>query len=252
MAERWPARAASQPDVLVLCYHAVSESWPADLSVTSAQLRTQLELLVDRGYRPATFSDAVTMPQKRTLAVTFDDGYLSVLERAEPVLRSLGVPATVFVVTDFVTTGRPLCWPGIDHWRGGPHEEELRGLSWEHLESLAAAGWEIGSHTLTHPRLTQLEDRALAGELGDSRTACEHYLGRQCRSLAYPYGDIDSRVIAAAADAGYEAGAALPPRLHRSTPLEFPRVGVYHPDSLIRFRVKVSPLVRHLRVRVGR
>jgi peptidoglycan/xylan/chitin deacetylase (PgdA/CDA1 family) len=243
---------AAPAQALVLCYHAVSDQWPADLSVTAAQLRSQLELLLRRGYQPATFTDAVTSPEKRTLAVTFDDGYLSTLERAEPVLSSLGVPGTVFVVTDFVSNGHPLRWPGIEHWCDGPHEAELRGLSWADLETLAAAGWEVGSHTRTHPRLTELDDRALAEELSGSRTACERNLGRPCRSLAYPYGDVDRRVVAAAAAAGYEAAAALPARLSASRPLEYVRIGVYHPDGLGRFRLKVSPLVRHIRLRIGR
>jgi peptidoglycan/xylan/chitin deacetylase (PgdA/CDA1 family) len=242
-------------EVLVLCYHAVSESWPADLSVTTAQLREQLELLVHRGYRSATLHDAVTAPSpsRRTLVVTFDDAYLSVLELAHPILNSLGIRGTVFAVTDFVDEDKPLDWPGIDHWRDGPHEAELRGLSWTQLEQLASAGWEIGSHTCTHPRLTQLDDAALACELRDSRAACERALGRACRSLAYPYGDFDARVAAAAEEAGYETAATLPERLpKRSTALAWPRIGVYHPDSLGRFRLKVSPTIRRLRTTFAR
>ena len=239
-------------DALVLCYHAVSERWPASLALTPTQLRDQLELLVRRGYRGTTFHEAVTSPPRgRTLAVTFDDAYLSVLELAYPILDSLGLRGTIFVVTDFGDGERALNWPGIEEWFGGPHHPELRPLSWAQLADLAEAGWEIGSHTKTHPRLTKLEDEALRCELRESRTACELALARPCRSLAYPYGDVDARVAAAAADAGYTAAGALPANLRRGTPLTWPRLGIYHADTLPRFRVKVSPAVRRLRQALG-
>ncbi|HEY3185716.1 MAG TPA: polysaccharide deacetylase family protein [Gaiellaceae bacterium] len=233
-------------ETLVLCYHAVSDSWPADLAVTPLQLRRQLEWLVRRGYRGVTFSEAVAaVPAGRTLVVTFDDAYLSVLELAYPILFALGLPATVFAVTDYVDANRPLDWLGIDHWRGGPHERELRGMTWDQLGRLAAVGWEIGSHTCTHPRLTRLDDDALAIELRESRASCERALGRPCDSLAYPFGDFDARVAAAAGRAGYAAAAIedlAPP-----APLTWPRVGIYRGNSMRRFRLKVSPALRRLR-----
>lgn len=234
-------------DVLVLCYHAVSERWPSDLAVTPAQLHAQLSHLLARGYRGATFTAAVTQPPARkTLAVTFDDGYRSVRERALPVLERLGVPATVYVPTAWAGSDRPMTWPGIDQWAGGPWEDELRPLSWDELRRLGRAGWEIGSHTRTHPHLTGLDDARLLDELAGSRQHCERETGRPCTSIAYPYGDADARVIAAADRAGYRAGAALPLRAHRPRALEWPRLGVTREDSLARFRRQSSPLVRRL------
>jgi peptidoglycan/xylan/chitin deacetylase (PgdA/CDA1 family) len=235
-------------DVLVLCYHAVSADWAADLSIRQDRLRAQLELLVRRGYEGRTFHEAVTGPRTgNTVAVTFDDAFLSVHRLAWPILAELKMPATVFVPTDFADDERPLRWPGVDSWHDGPHRDEMAVMSWAKLAELAAAGWEIASHTRTHPRLTTIDDASLADELRGSREACERAIGRPCLSLAYPYGDVDARVVRAAAEAGYVAGAALPARLHRATPLEWPRIGVYHVDALPRFKLKVSPTVRRLR-----
>jgi peptidoglycan/xylan/chitin deacetylase (PgdA/CDA1 family) len=149
-------------DVVVLCYHAVSPRWPADLSVTPEAFERQLRVLLARGYRGATFVDAVASPARKTIVVTFDDAYLSVLELGKPILDRLGLPASVFVPTDYPGRDGPMTWPGIDQWLGGPHEAELRPMSWEQLGGLADAGWEIGSHTCSHPHLTQLDDAALA------------------------------------------------------------------------------------------
>ena len=236
-------------DVLVLCYHAVSERFPAPLSVTPAALERQLGLLVRRGYVGATFEQAVTAPPgPRTVAVTFDDAYQSVLELGKPILDRLGLPATVFVPTDFPDSPeRPMGWDGIDQWLGGPHEQELRPLSWERLRGLADAGWELGSHTCSHPHLTRLDDALLDGELVRSRAMMEERLDRSCTTIAYPYGDHDERVVAATGRAGYAAACTLPARFPPPRALAWPRVGVYHADDDRRYRMKVSRVLRRLR-----
>jgi peptidoglycan/xylan/chitin deacetylase (PgdA/CDA1 family) len=239
------------PEPLVLCYHAISDSWPAALSTTPALFEAQLGLLLGRGYRPVTFEQAASAPPaSRTFAVTFDDAYRSVLERAQPIMERMGVPGSVFVPTDFPDGPRPMAWPGIDQWLGGPHESELRCLEWDELRGLARSGWEVGSHTCSHPHLTTVDDETLARELSQSRAAVEDAIGQPCRSIAYPYGDVDDRVIKATRSAGYELGASLPKRLGSTGPLDFPRVGVYHSDDMRRFKMKVSPLL--LRVRGSR
>jgi peptidoglycan/xylan/chitin deacetylase (PgdA/CDA1 family) len=235
-------------DAIVLCYHAVSPTWEADLSTTPERFERQIALLSARGYRGARFSDLVaSTPSGRVVAITFDDAYRSVIELARPILDRYGFPATVFVPTDFIDSERPLSWDGVDRWLGGPHERELTPMSWEQLRALADHGWEIGSHTGSHPHLTQIQPDALGDELRRSKAACEQHLERPCTSLAYPYGDLDAGVVAATANAGYRAAAALPSRLHSTDPLAWPRVGIYHGDDDRRFRLKVSPTVARLR-----
>jgi peptidoglycan/xylan/chitin deacetylase (PgdA/CDA1 family) len=228
----------------------VSEHWPADLSVTPAALEAQLRVLIARGYRTATFADAVlgAPARGRTLVVTFDDAFESVHRLARPLLARMGLRATVFVPTRQALHEGPMSWPGIDEWLGGPHERELRGMSREQLEELAADGWEIGAHTRNHPHLPPLDDERLAGELAGSREDCERELG-PCRTLAYPFGDADQRVRAAAQAAGFEAAAGLSPDLSDASRFYWPRIGVYQGDHERRFRLKVSQPVRRLRAR---
>ncbi len=234
-------------DSIVLCYHALSPTWEADLSTTPERFERHLKLLVSRGYRGVTFTEAVESHARgRVLAVTFDDAYRSVLELGLPILDRLGLVATVFAVTDFVGSEQPMQWPGIDRWLDGPHERELMPMSWAQLQTLADAGWEIGSHTVSHPHLTEIGDDALQNELARSKAACEDHLGA-CTSLAYPYGDFDARVVTATAGAGYRTAATLPSRQHAGEALEWPRVGVYHRDDDRRFRMKVSPSIARLR-----
>jgi peptidoglycan/xylan/chitin deacetylase (PgdA/CDA1 family) len=234
-------------DTIVLCYHALSERWDAALSVTPEQFEKQLMFLIERGYTGSTFEQAVSAPPAgRTFAVTFDDGFRSVFDLGFPILSRLKLPATLFVPTRRLGDNEPLTWAGIDHWVGGPHSAELTGMSWAEVEELARAGWEIGSHTRSHPHLTDLDDAELTTELHGSREDCEQRLGRPCPSLAYPYGDFDDRVLEAAGLAGYRYAGTLD-RFDRPNALRWPRVGVYHHDDLERFRRKVSPSIRRLR-----
>ena len=180
----------------------------------------------------------------RTVAVTFDDAYLSVFELARPILDEVGFPATVFVPTDYPgSPAQPMAWDGIDKWLSGPYERELRPMSWEQLGVLAETGWEIGSHSCSHPRLPSLTDEDLARELIESRSVVAA-----------------SRPAAAASDRtrqtsdgggrarrGLRSGGHIAGRLARTQAAGVAGIGIYHVDDERRFRIKVSAAVRWLR-----
>lgn len=242
-------RRAASGSALVLCYHAVSDRWPEQSCVTPAELASHLELLAGRGYRGVTFSEAVTAPpEDRVVAITFDDGFRSVFTAGLPVLRRFGFRATAFVPTGHISEGKPLAWPGFEGWLGTAHEDELSPFDWSEASALLESGWEIGSHSIDHPHLPELEDDELQRQLVESRRECEHQLGVACDSIAYPFGSTDARVIAAAGRAGYRFGAAtLFERWGEVSSLHWPRVPVLRGDSRMRLRKKISPLLLRLR-----
>ncbi len=215
-------------DLLVLSYHGISEDWPAETTVRPGDFEEQLTALVRRGYRGATVSDALGLSpvEERTVVVTFDDAHRSVLEHAAPVMARLGIPGTVYVPTSYAGTDTPMAWGGYDHWLGSEHEDELLCMSWDELRGLADEGWEVGSHTRSHPRLSQIEDAQIAEELVGSRRDCEEQMGRPCTSFAYPYSDYDARAVRAAGEAGYRFAVTVPTRPTPPLPLEWPRIGV--------------------------
>jgi peptidoglycan/xylan/chitin deacetylase (PgdA/CDA1 family) len=218
----------SPDDVIVLCYHGIAPDGKHGQTTPEA-LRRQLAYLEAQGYRFTTFSDAVLgAVEGKVAAVTFDDGIASALEFGLPVLGASGAQGTMFPRLDTLGT----------HGR----------VTAADLCELRARGWEVGSHTVSHPDLTRLADAELELELEASRDELERLLGIPCISLAYPLGRVDRRVADAAAAAGYVAGAALEgassvPR----GPLAWPRVGIRGDDSMHVFSIKCSRLVRAAR-----
>lgn len=248
-----PRIGASAAKLLILCYHAVSESWPVVGSVTPTALDKQLRYLLRRGYRPRTLAEALLEPVRdRTLVVTFDDAFRSVLDRGLPVLSRLEIPATIFVPTDFAADASLMTWSTLRRWVGTPHEEELRCLGWEGLRELVGAGWEVGSHTASHPRLTELDSHAATKEMVVSKRACENALQRDCSSLAYPYGAWNLHLAELATEVGYSQGVTLEeqplaPLAETSMPLALSRDGVYRWTSRLEFALATSPALRRLR-----
>ena len=228
---------------LILCYHAVSEHWVDQLAVTQKALQMQLSALLRIGYQPVS-ADGVLANRRRTLHVTFDDAYAGVAD-AVPMLERLGVRATIFACSQYGADGAPLLIAELENRTGGD-PGNLATMPFARLRELADRGVEIGSHTVTHAHLPRLADAELRREMRESRERLEDELGRPCRYLAYPFGEDDARVHAAARDAGYSAAYTLsgprrPVDLHA-----LPRVDVYRADGKARFAAKISPLHRPL------
>jgi len=210
------------------------------MAVRPDDLRRQISSLQRRGLRAVTFTEAVTSPSSsNTFSVTFDDAYKSINDLALPVLSKLGVPATVFVPTRADRDGLRH-WPGISDWADTPWRSELTGASWSELSELLSAGWEVGSHTRSHPNLTALDDETLRAELEGSRLDCERHLSAECTSIAYPYGFFNTRVATAAQDAGYIAAAALHVARGATRPeiMAWPRLSIYRGDFALRLAAK--------------
>jgi peptidoglycan/xylan/chitin deacetylase (PgdA/CDA1 family) len=235
---------------LILCYHNVSDEWSHALAVTQRSFERQLASVLRRGFRPIGAKHVLDGPP-RTFHVTFDDAYADLLGHAVPVLERLRIPATLFVSTEFADEGLPLAVPELaEHARAQP--ERLKTMTWDELGELAQRDFTIGSHTLTHPHLTTLSNGELDRELQESRARVESRLGRACTLFAYPYGEHDARVQAAARRAGYEAAFGLGLGVSRSNRYALPRADIYRRDSVFRATLKMSSLRPHASVLLER
>src|SRR5262249_909002 len=132
---------------LVLCYHAVSDTWHHRLSVPAEALEEQLRHLIGHGWRPVGALEAATGTGK-LLHVTFD-GARTGVRNALPVLERTGAKATVFACTRYAGDGRALAVPELD----GEPAAELETMTWDELRGLVERGIEVSSHTVSHPHL---------------------------------------------------------------------------------------------------
>ena len=200
---------------LVLCYHAVSPDWEHRLAIQPDLLLRQVRAL----------------SRFRQVHVTFDDAFRSAAT-VFPDLDRLGVPVQIFVCTRYALVGAPLTIPEL----AGDDPEQLATMNWDELREQAARGVAIGSHAVSHPHLTTLPEDDLRRELNESKEEIEDRLGRPCEDLAYPYGEHDERVRAAARAAGYRQAYAL--RGSRSDAYAAPRLDLYRrhtvPRTLLR------------------
>lgn len=220
---------------LVLCYHAISDTWEHPIATPAHRFVAQVRLLRRCGFRPAG-ADELFEHGGRRFHVTFDDAYRSI-ETVLPALERLHVPATVFACSSLAASGAPLAVAEL-HDDLRHHPDELATLDWERLRALTARGFTVGAHTVSHPHLRELSDGELRHELVDARLEIEDEVGRPCGLLAYPYGEYDDRVSAAARAAGYAGafGLAVP----APTRYALRRVGVWHRDGRPRLAAKLA------------
>lgn len=204
-ARRW----RGAPGLTVLGWHRVDGRRSDGLSTGVEDFRRHLDTLEEWGACVLPLEQAVaalragTLPE-RAVALTFDDGYASVVETAWPLLEERGHPATLFVVTGCLTDGLRFPWDRHD-----PDPHRLRIARADELLDAAGRGLDFGSHTVTHPWLPALDRDALKRELVDSRLVLEELLGRQVSSLAYPTGGWTPEVRDAAEEAGYRCAVTV-------------------------------------------
>lgn len=154
--------------------------------VREAAFREQMAALRRSGWTATTVGEALGPPGgEPRVALTFDDGTATDRLVAAPVLEENGFGATFYVVAGFL--GRP----GY--------------LSVADLRELAGMGFEIGSHSMTHRLLSDLDADALRHEIVDSRDRLQQHLGRAVQHFACPGGRVSAAAVRMAKEAGYRS-----------------------------------------------
>ncbi|MGH7712740.1 MAG: polysaccharide deacetylase family protein [Gemmatimonadaceae bacterium] len=209
----------------ILTYHSIDESG-SPISVDPRVFRTQMEFLAAGRPRVVPLAEISRHDApNETVALTFDDGFANFETIAAPLLMDLGLTATVFVVTDHVGAHNDWAGPGIVHGS----VPSLPLMPWDALGRLAEHGMEIAAHTRTHPRLSVAWPAALAEEVGGSSDRIQKEIGTRPLSFAYPYGDLDNRVVRAV---GRSYQRACTTELRALEPdddcLRLPRLDVYY------------------------
>lgn len=168
----------------ILLYHSVGSKAPLsvptrDFERQVAYLRENFGVVLLRNLPEVLAKAGAGNP---VAGITFDDGLLDNYEHALPILEKYGVKASFFIPTGAIG-GTPRA-----SYDGQPHMTAVQ------LREMASLGHEIGAHTVTHPKLTQLMPQQAWQEITDSKTALEDLLGKPVASFAYPKGDYNEAV----------------------------------------------------------
>jgi peptidoglycan/xylan/chitin deacetylase (PgdA/CDA1 family) len=184
--------------VPVLCYHNIGAQARGRLQMSAKAFEEQMQYLKREGYRVIALREFLEftalrrqLPRK-TVVLTFDDGWRSFKEHAYPVLKELGFTATLFIYTDFIGA--------------------RTALSWAELKELADEGFDVQAHSKTHTDMRRKQGesdeefaRRMEAELVQPLALFQRRLGRAPTILAYPYGSHDEEVTRRAREAGYAA-----------------------------------------------
>lgn len=219
---------------VVLRYHGI----PAEQRAGFAR---QMDMLcgVATAIRADT-TDSLAESQHH-VAVTFDDGLASFAENALPELEKRNIPAIVFAVSGRL--GSVPAWTSYSRDEL-PKERMLTGQQLQRLTGKVL----IGSHTMTHPMMTTLDEAEAKREIADSRRHLEALLECQVTTFSFPYGAFNEDLVKHCGSAGYERVFSMMPVLALSNPREFVtgRVGVEPTDWPLEFLLKASGSYRWL------
>lgn len=212
---------------LILTYHAVEEG-PAPLCVDPELFAEHVASIAASGAKTLTVSELAAalrvgnLPED-AVAVTFDDGCVSVVEQAAPILREHGLRATVFCVSGRL--GGANDWPSQAAWA-----PRLRLATADALATLVDDGWEIGSHGVEHRPLADAGEDVARREVVESRLELEQSIGTPVPSFAWPYGVRPSAAAAALIAETYDAACAggLAAVSAKADPFALPRVDAHY------------------------
>ncbi len=226
----------------ILMYHRIAPSGAAEMTrwrVTPEKFEAQLRYLHDSGfYTPRLHDWRVAAHDRKALPgraviFTFDDAYLDFFTHALPLLQQYHFRAIVFPVAERI--GKTNTWDKA-------YCEEIELMDWSHLRTLLAAGFEIGSHSASHPAMTALSPERVVKEAAGSRALLAREL--QCRidAFAYPYGDVDQIVKHLVGASGYSFGFTCKAAMakHSDDLLTLPRFEVSGIDSFAEFIASVQ------------
>jgi peptidoglycan/xylan/chitin deacetylase (PgdA/CDA1 family) len=230
--------ARSEPEgIRILFYHRVSPERD-ELAVSPERFARQMRYLADEGHAVVDVLTAASMlggrdPERTTVALSFDDGYLDVAEHALPVLAAHGFRATVFVAPAVIDGEATFGW----------YERQPPLLDWDAIRTLDREGvLSFEAHSLTHPNLLQLGDDEAREEIAGSKTALEARLERPVEAFSYPAGLFGERERRYVIEAGFRAAVSCEPGVNEAATDRFAlrRRQIDARDSLLDFKAKVG------------
>ncbi len=219
-------------------------------------------------FQVSSLSQALQDLDKKQVVITFDDGYKNNLEVAYPVLKKLGLKATVYTTYNFIDNNQFTWWDKLENENLYHLAESLKNLNpseldkkvneltknqekpkkydfmtWEDLKQIEDV-FEIGGHTITHPILTTIPIEEARKEIADSKVKLEEKLGHEVFSFAYPNGNFNENLMKIVQESGFKNSVTYQNGNNNSSTNNYSlfRRGINYYDNLAIFKAKIGGL----------
>ena len=232
-----PSQAQQLDNAVILLYHHVSTTTPASTSISPAMFEQHMQLL-QQHYKVLPLTEIITKLQQgqtlpdKAVAITFDDGHDNLFSQAHPILKSMGLPYTIFITPETV----------------GRHSQ----LSWQQIKVMANDGVSFANHSLRHDHLLQKQAneteqqwlRRIQLDITQAEQMLQDQLGYSLKYLAYPYGEFNPQLQKLVTELGYigfgQHSGAISSASDFSALPRFPAAGIY--ARLKSLKVKLNSL----------
>jgi len=201
------------------------------LTVEPEDFSSQMALLKRLQYKVVTLDEAIQPSRSgKRIAITFDDGYKDTYSNALPILSKYKFPATFFIVADYVGKN--------DSFNRLPELKPTELVDLNDLKELLKCGMTIGSHSMTHANLCEIDEMQLKNEVHESKQKLESLLKINLRYFAYPKGLYNKAVTERVKLAGYQAAFSTRDGDNMSL-FTLKRISVSYRDRTTRFLYKL-------------
>lgn len=171
----------------VLLYHSISDNdW--EYAVSPKEFEKQINWIC-KHYIPIKTSDIITWLKgkkklpKNAICITFDDGYQDNIKRAYLIMKKYKIPATVFVIANLQEDT-------------GELQNQYKLMNNKELQILSKNGWEIQSHSFSHPKLTRIKEKEIEAEVKKSKKVLSKITSNKITMFAYPKSSYNQKVKA--------------------------------------------------------
>ena len=221
----------NQNNFRTLMYHSIVPDetlntninmWELQISLFKEQIKFATEI---KNFRIYKSDELINKIPKKGLCITFDDGYENNYELVSPILIEKNIPFTIFIITDYIKNNK----------KGYLNESMLKTLSNNSLIT-------IGSHSKNHYDLTKLSEKNLEDELYSSKLYLEDLIGKEVKSMSYPYGKYNDRIKDKVKKIGYKLAftSDFNKNFENQNKINLSRNEIWHTDNIKIFNEKLN------------
>lgn len=226
----------------ILLYHQIGHEASSlsnlDCFCRTDQFLAQMKFLRQSNYEVISMKEAYDRifinkrALKNSVVLSFDDGFESFYDIAFPILQECELPSIVFPVSGLL--GKFASWIN-------PPDTSMRVMTKNQLQEVSRYGVEIGSHTVNHPRLTQLAMDEAFDQIYTSKFFLEDIIGSKITAFAYPHGCYNEAVVESVQKSEYECALTCTPTAANLAkgPYKIPRKYITYHDDLYAFKHKL-------------